>query len=364
MSGWAADPVAGKWQALIFGPAALIQIFILIIVVQIGLLGLNFPDERREWWGRLGAWEQLYVAGWIALCGLALYGPHFVAQLGRWTATAAGTGWLVTSIAGAKAAYGGDTAKSGTEAGKSVAWKEALATVAPYVFMAGLLLIVSFGLNALMLLLTDRIANIPTPSADFALMAGPHYWVMLDLPSWLVGASFIATLLLLGLLTWRVDVNEFSMHHFYKNRLVRAYLGASRRRTDRRPNAFTGFDLADDLKLTRLQSEDPLAIPQRAADAPRREQLSPLPPGYAGPFHIVNAALNITRGEELATQERTAESLVFAPLYIGFEYRAAAGVATHSRAGAIRLPTYAGVRLRRRQWHRPRHRRRNLRRRR
>ena len=81
MSGWAADPVAGQWKALIFGPAALIQIFILVIVVQLGLLGSNFPDERREWWSRLGAWEQIYVMGWIALCGLAFYGPHFVAQL-------------------------------------------------------------------------------------------------------------------------------------------------------------------------------------------------------------------------------------------------------------------------------------------
>ncbi len=189
MSGWAADPVSGKWKALILGPAALIQIFILVIVVQIGLLGLNFPDKRREWWGRLGAWEQLYVAGWIALCGIAVYGPHFVARLGHWTAGAASMGWLVTSIAGVKAAYGGDTAKSGTEAGKSVAWKEGLATVAPYVFVAGLLLIVSFGLNVLLLIVTDKLANVPTPYGDLALQAAPHYWVMLDLQFRVVSAS-------------------------------------------------------------------------------------------------------------------------------------------------------------------------------
>ena len=87
-----------------------------------------------------------------------------------------------------------------------------------------------------------------TPTAISGL-AGPHYWVMVDFPFKVVGLSFLVALALMWLLTWRVDVNEFSMHHFYKNRLVRAYLGASRRRTDRRPNAFTGFDLADDLKL-------------------------------------------------------------------------------------------------------------------
>ena len=26
----------------------------------------------------------------------------------------------------------------------------------------------------------------------------------------------------------RININEFSLHHFYKNRLVRCYLGASR----------------------------------------------------------------------------------------------------------------------------------------
>ena len=49
----------------------------------------------------------------------------------------------------------------------------------------------------------------------------------------------VSNLVPFGLLTlsWilarRIDVNEFSMHHFYRNRLVRAYLGASR--SPRRP---------------------------------------------------------------------------------------------------------------------------------
>ena len=39
---------------------------------------------------------------------------------------------------------------------------------------------------------------------------------------------------------WRVDINEFSLHAFYRDRLARCYLGASNRK--RRPNMFTGFD--------------------------------------------------------------------------------------------------------------------------
>ena len=38
----------------------------------------------------------------------------------------------------------------------------------------------------------------------------------------------IVILIVAGLLlSWRVDVNDFSLHHFYRNRLVRCYLGAA-----------------------------------------------------------------------------------------------------------------------------------------
>ena len=64
-----------------------------------------------------------------------------------------------------------------------------------------------------------------------------------DLPHSLVALSGWGVALLLGvaggalalILSWRVDVNEFSMHHFYKNRLVRCYLGGARARNSRAP---------------------------------------------------------------------------------------------------------------------------------
>ena len=39
---------------------------------------------------------------------------------------------------------------------------------------------------------------------------------------------------------WRVDVNEFSLHGFYRNRLARCYLGGTNPK--RTPDPFTGFD--------------------------------------------------------------------------------------------------------------------------
>ena len=85
---------------------------------------------------------------------------------------------------------------------------------------------------------------------------------------------------------------------FYRNRLVRCFLGASRKR---KPHPFTGFDDDDDLPLT--------AAGRHAPD------------GRIRPYPIFNAAINLVGGKNLAWQERKAASFVFTPDYCGFEYR-------------------------------------------
>ena len=96
------------------------------------------------------------------------------------------------------------------------------------------------------------------------------------------------------LLSRRVDVNEFSLHHFYRDRLVRCYLAASN--PERDPQPFTGFDPNDDIALQ---------------DFARN---------YPGPYPILNAGLNITSGEELGYAIRRAKSFVFTPLYCGYDW--------------------------------------------
>ena len=50
-----------------------------------------------------------------------------------------------------------------------------------------------------------------------------------------------------------ISVNRFSMHGLYRNRLIRAYLGASRYSRD--PDGFTGFDPHDNLQMYELRPE-------------------------------------------------------------------------------------------------------------
>jgi hypothetical protein len=115
------------------------------------------------------------------------------------------------------------------------------------------------------------------------------------------GALFVLALVLSAV----ININRFSLHAVYRNRLIRAYLGASNR--GRRPNPFTGFDPGDNLAMSDLGCR---------------------------PLHVVNMALNLVAGEKLAWQQRKAESFTATPLHAGnfkLGYRDMARYATGRR---------------------------------
>ncbi len=87
-----------------------------------------------------------------------------------------------------------------------------------------------------------------------------------------------------------VNINTFSLHGMYRDRLVRAYLGASN--PDRRASQFTGFSSTDDIPM------------------------SDLDPGQR-PFHVVNLTLNLVSASRLAWQQRKAQSFTITPLHSG-----------------------------------------------
>jgi Patatin-like phospholipase len=97
-----------------------------------------------------------------------------------------------------------------------------------------------------------------------------------------------------------IDYNAFSLHYFYRNRLIRAFYGGFRVPPEtRQDNSFTGFDPKDDIAIFQLGN---LYQVQSKAKAP---------------FLIVNTALNLVKGENLAWQERKADSFTFSALHAG-----------------------------------------------
>jgi hypothetical protein len=264
------------WWATVWGPPGLLGVFGLAVVFVIGVSGRQFEEDSREWWSRLGGILLGVAGGWLVVAGLAVYAPPAVmaaVQLAKGLSVA----WLVTTIAGVRAAMNSSTGKPGT-----VSWRDRLALITPYVFLTGLLVALAFGIHAALTAWNGP----PDPSADyFAVIAS---WLT---PSGLL-APFGFSALLAAFFSWRIDVNVFAFHMFYRNRLVRCYLGASNPKRANDP--FTGFDGGDSLALKRLRQR---------------------------PLHLINAALNITRGTRLAWQERKAASFLASPLFCGYDLK-------------------------------------------
>ena len=96
-----------------------------------------------------------------------------------------------------------------------------------------------------------------------------------------------------------VNVNRFSLHALYRNRLVRAYLGSARlgKPDARHPDPFSHFDQADNL---------PMNDTWPRADGTDRRLL-----------HVVNITLNTVSTKNLAWQERKAEPFTVTALHSG-----------------------------------------------
>lgn len=277
----------------------LMSVLSLGIVALLGMLGKQLPDEHREWWSRLRTVIHIYAVAWLAWFVVAVYVPWFSDTLSRsglglksgLTALAA---WLGSTLLGVK--LGPKAEGKRKQESESVAAPSLSATmlryavsVAPYVFVIGLIFGISLGIDAL-----------------FGHNAPPDktasYW---DFATWTTGICWTWTLACAAigvLFSWRVDINEFSIHHFYKNRLVRCYLGASH--INRKADWFTGFDPSDDLPLRRFD---------------HAENKKDGHPEYAGPYPIINCALNLVAGKDLAWQERKATPFVFTPKYCGYD---------------------------------------------
>lgn len=270
-----------------FGMPLMMTLFSVTMTLMIGLIGSLYSDASREWWSRQGAWSWIFSLVWVAMFGVAFFGAPLLhwAWLTFDPLANAGTaiGWLVMTWLGLKAGSGSATGSRDGNCAK----RELAARLAPYFFTVGVFALLSTLVQASVALPEVRC---PQPiSLPCIYAAHANATLATSGGTLLVAFSlFLGAALLLG---WRVDINKFSLYMLYRNRLVRAYFGASSR--TRKPHPFTGFDPEDDPQLADLAGQRP--------------------------YHIVNTALNLVSGEELAWQTRKAASFVFTPRFCGFE---------------------------------------------
>ncbi len=297
------------WHVMILGPTVVMVAVVLTGILHLGLAGPALSDLQREIWARVGGKTAgLVVLGVSLMLGLTVYGPwllmHSVALGGaKWSSLgwAGALTWLSTTGIGLLVGRSASVGEGGSKRGRLL---DLVARLAPWVFIFGLVVALSLAGQALLLRVDWEARTILEPALR---LQQPWQGSLQEYLIWLdrnvtshVGSLILVTLIALAtwlLFGWAVNVNEFSLNAFYRNRLVRCYLGASN--DARNPEPTTNFDVQDDLVL---------------ADLVEVERLD----GYRPLFPLVGTALNLVATKQLDWQDRKAASFCLSPGFCGY----------------------------------------------
>jgi hypothetical protein len=267
-----------EWFTL-FGIPSVLLVFFVEATVLIGTVTIVSSDHEREWWARSAAWLFIISLGWLALSAAAIVGPLLILQLPKIMASTGIVSGLGTLILGRSSKTPGQSKGEDTATGKGL--RVALGFVA-MIFLVIVLGAISLAISVVTASLGGRAyksaSSITTPVAltvmrttgketttfKVAAESKTHVLEATQASVWhlteLRSAGPLPLLGLVALLAGVVfcasrflDTNIFSMHGLYRNRLIRAYLGASR--WQRRPDPFTGFDPQDNLQMYELRPE-------------------------------------------------------------------------------------------------------------
>jgi Patatin-like phospholipase len=291
-------PIKWKWEILVaLGVPWAMTALLLADLLFTGLssYALN-GDFDREWSARAAGGLGLAGLAWFLFASVVLFGPTIL-QIGRPAPAdpfgpVGNFGNAIIAVAGAVSGVVtmalGNSAK--TAAGAAGKWAEKLSltrllSLATIVFILCLMTFLA-ALTASTLLYLQIRFGLTSPGQRL-----------------LVTLIAMMSCILIGAGASRyVNVNYFSLHDIYRNRLIRAFLGSARASAARmKPQSidpFTGFSRKDNFPMSQL-----------------RESIRAEQPGRL--FHVVNIALNLVGGANLAWQERKAESFTVSPLHSG-----------------------------------------------
>ena len=267
-----------------------VPICLLIFFVQnaafVGISSKVNEDYDREWWGRGGA-LMLMTAVILALgCFVAVFGPVLLYRAPVLVSSIGGVSGLLAGLLGFSAKTPASDKKKDEKPSKSTAASGFVLALAVPLFVLALLAGISLGTTVLIQLFRGDKVSVATkwveqfqsnatltqsseqtpgskietkyeteqvPFLSLATVNGVHHlktvhatnrWDLLGILAVALAATGLSTL---------VGVNRFSMQALYRNRLIRAYLGASRYSRD--ADEFTGFDPHDNLQMYELRPD-------------------------------------------------------------------------------------------------------------
>jgi len=422
-----------------FAIPAVLLVFFIQASIFVGISGKRNEDYDREWWGRAGAWLLFFAAAIGLVNFIAVFGPVALYNAPVILGSIGGGAGIVAAILGFSDKTSANQKKK-EEGGKTGAIADLASAMFVPLFVVFLLASISLGTTWLIQQFRDELkvdtiaAQQQEPlQAEFTRKTpavgndGLTYEQQNKLPAAPLislaglqaaghlravqntGATELGIILLVAgaaiWLSFAIGVNKFSMAALYRNRLIRAYLGASR--DDRDPDRFTGFDANDNLQMWQLRPEllwktsianvngfvealqkqgalwnlldlttrqqpnahalaenlnallltkdlttvldqepkwfaayktaygpafvnrvyldhafgqwiRPMALPDDLASAaPPSKKDDPQRLASRAPLHVINTALNLTTGDNLAWQQRQAESFTVSPYHSG-----------------------------------------------
>lgn len=296
-------------HVIALGPAVGVVLFWFLFVLWMGIVGNTYSEFTREWLNRFLGELSGFAGLWIIAGSLILYARPvwrwgsantytFVQNYQLATAGFVGAAVLVASVAQlrkSKRMYSESEAETKRPILMALCWLSVCGFIAAVtVVFQDVFLSVFAKLHSgasrdtFAEILNGQIADL----ADVFSFRRPK---LASPISWLFAMPAITTFFVVGALAICafvcVDVNTFSLQNLYRNRLVRCYLGAAHG-ASRLPNPYAGFDPRDDFALHEFANQRP--------------------------YLLMNAALNITQGQDLAWQQRKAAAFVFSPRWCGY----------------------------------------------
>jgi len=306
---------------IIFGIPWVLMSQLAAEMIFVGLVSYESDsDSDREWLGRAAGFVTAAAIGWavtaflsVGVGNLVMHGDDLWPHLGRYIASLGGVSGVATALIGKS----GKT--SATTDDNDPSWTgfilNLLLSIAGPVFVAALIVGISIALDELMF--GDTLLH-----ALNALNA-PASPTMGSIVFWIVVGAIVAVVV--GVVASKnVNINRFSLHAVYRNRLVRGYLGASRQ--ERNPDRFTGFDAGDNIPVHTLW-------PPKATSEENT----------FGLFHVINMSLNVVESKRLAWQERKAEPFTVTPKHCGSAFKGFRPSCEYAGSGGISLGTAMAI---------------------
>ena len=316
------EGVKKQTLALVFlGVPAFLTAQLFAEMIFVGLTSNQVgSDDDREWLGRAAGVTMFAIVGWIIVMYLAFIGSEIAWVIFQdrqraliFCALIFAIGYLGSRIGKSRRTPVNEKAEAGNATQRTARFTASIAAV---IFI----LVLTIGLSALIdwavlghTIATDAVKASGPDAAGATRGAAPdapdvavNLWSDIGSLSWAL-LLFVA---LTQFASYWININRFSLHSLYRNRLVRAFLGATH--TGRDPNPFTQFDSSDNPRMYKMWPSVNWANELDANKNPKWTD------GCWQPFHVINIALNITSSREHPEwQERKAASFTVSPLHAG-----------------------------------------------